>query len=198
MVEPTRAYSVSIAEQTAHHERSKTFSGSLLAPHMPAIGKLIRERGYKTALDYGCGKAKVWDTPDDGSKALQTVLDLRGLTLYDPCVPQYADEKALAEGHVYDLVILSHVLFWIPLEDLKAWVLPRIYRLARGTVFIAETIGDEKKRILSDRGAHPRGLHAIDWIELLLPFQSDDGPETVLVTEYRGSDTRIYAGRWSL
>lgn len=194
---PSAAYVQSVIEQTAFHARSKTFSGSLLEPHLPLVDDMRRRNSCLTVLDYGCGKAKCWAPPADGSKTLQLRMGIGGLTLYDPCVPGFDDERLVDGGQSYDLVLLSHVLFWIPLEDLREWVLPRIFRLARKAVLVVETIGDEKKRILSDRDAYPRGLHATDWLELLLPYQRS-GLETTLVTEYRLSNGRIASGEWQL
>ncbi|HEY5410272.1 MAG TPA: hypothetical protein VIJ94_06045, partial [Caulobacteraceae bacterium] len=136
----------------------------------------------------------------DGTATLQKQLDIRGLTLYDPCVPEFASERGLEDDCRYDLVILSHVLFWIPVSDLHRWVLPRIYRLAKKVVLVVETIGEAKKQILSQPDLHPRGLHAVDWIDLLIPHQAEgpNGAVTRLVTEYRGLDGRVYAGEWRL
>lgn len=187
----SRDYDQSVAESAAHHARSKTFSGSLLAPHADDLKAICNDEGIKTVLDYGCGKAKEWQGNELANRLGVEV------ALYDPAVPEHADERLVAAGEHYDLVILSHVLFWVPLADLQAWVLPRIYQLATKAVFIVETIGEPKKKFLSNEAAHPRGLHAIDWIELLVPL-TRDGIRTTLVTEYRAADKTIYAGTWEL
>lgn len=197
---PTKAYRRSVEEQLAHHARSKTFSGSLLMAHRAKLERLVAELEIKTALDYGCGKAVGWAPPADGGPTLQKQLDIRGLTLFDPCVPEFASERGLEEDCHYDLVILSHVLFWIPMDDLAGWVLPLVYRLATKAVLVIETIGEPKKHILSQPELHARGLHAVDWIDLLLPHQmaAAGGAQTRLITEYRALNGRIYAGEWRL
>jgi hypothetical protein len=187
----SREYDRSVAEHTEHHERSKTFSGSLLVPHIPAVLALADAEECASGLDYGCGK---------GVQYAEGIFESQlGFVMakYDPAVQEFADEGLVAAGQHYDLVILSHVLFWIPSADLTNWVLPRIYQLARKAVFVVETVGDPKKKFLTNEAAHPRGLHAIDWIDLLLPH-TRDGIVTQLVTEYRAADRTIYAGVWRL
>lgn len=196
-------YRQSVEDQRAHHERSKTFSGSLLQSHVCELRGLVRDLGVKTILDYGCGKAVAWTTPFKAMGEYRTMQEHLGVPianvdLWDPAVP--GKDWELREGATYDLVILSHVLFWIPLADLQAWVLPKVYRHARLAVVVIETIGEEKKRFLSNREAHPRGFHALDWIDLLLPVHLEARrPETRLCTEYRAkADGRIRAGWWKL
>lgn len=201
---PSAAYERSIADQRQHHATSKTFSGSLVVPHMPRLLELFGQLGVTSALDYGCGKGAQYAAQlsiPQGAHALLrgTFEELAHLkvTKFDPCVPLFFDPPKSHER--FDAVLVSHVLFWIPLEDLEAWVLPLLFSHARKLLFVVETIGDEKKRILSDRDAHPRGLHAVDWINLLLKFMpAKGGPDVRLVTEYRADDERIYAGEWRL
>lgn len=192
-------YQQSVAEQTAHHARSKTFSGSLMIPHLEHLIALSQRLHCRSALDYGAGKLVQYETNifphrSDGPWHFETLLGY-DVFKYDPAVPGIMTPPEF--GQTFDLVFVSHVLFWIPIEDLRAWVLPLIFAMANKAVFIAEDIGEEKKRILSNRDAHPRGLHAVDWIDLLLPYKRP-GQEVHLHTGYRAMDGRIYGGRWVL
>lgn len=190
---PSEAYKTSVRESTEHHARSKTFSGSLLLPHIDSVVAMSEAEGCESGLDYGCGKGVQFDP----QYALSERLGYR-LARYDPAVPAFTDSRLVDPVHAkYDMVILSHVLFWIPTEDLTGWVLPLVYRLANKAVFVVETIGKPKKKFLSEPEKHPRDLQAIDWLEFLLPHQRE-GVTTRLVTEYRRSDGRISAGYWNL
>jgi hypothetical protein len=202
---PSEAYAKSVAEQRAHHAESKTFSGSLVIPRIPRIVELARAAGCSTGLDYGCGKGVQYDTPvslAQGAHSLErgTLEELLRfkLTKFDPCVPAF-DQEPRADAR-FDLVVVSHVLFWIPTEDLKAWVLPRLHQHARKLLVIVEKLvepGGEKKRMVSDREAHPRFEHAVQWVDLLLPF-GRRGLDVRLISEYRAADGRIYPGEWAL
>lgn len=186
-------YAASVEDSRRHHATSKTFSGSLVNSYRDTIATLARAVGATSMLDYGCGKGAQYE---DGS--FEEKLGFKAAK-YDPAVPGFDRPELVAEGKVYDFVLLSHVLFWIPLADLRAWVLPKIYRHARKAVIVIETIGDPKKRFLRAEHLHPRGLHAIDWIDLLVPFHNEARrPETHLCTEYRALDGRIRAGWWRL
>lgn len=178
-------YDQSVAESAAHHARSKTFSGSLILPYEPELRAMVDRHEIKTALDYGCGKAIGW------REGLAGRLGLDELTLFDPAVPEFA-EYGGDWGESYDLVILCSVLFWIPTADL-GWVLDRVYRMATKAVFIAEKIGDPKKRFLSDEDSHPRGLTSDDWATLIAAHRKP-GIETTLATRHLidgASHTRI-------
>lgn len=201
---PSAAYDQSVADQQAHHGRSKTFSGSLLIPHRYWLAAMSRRLNATSALEYGCGKGTQYTEPmliNAGAvgplwQSFENVLGYT-VTKYDPCIPEFAEDPEPCSG--YDIVIVSHVLFWIPTEDLRAWVLPRIFGLARKAVFFAEKVGPEKKRFLTDRGAHPRDLHAIDWIDMLMPDRIEHPElECHLATSYRAMDGRLITGRWEL
>lgn len=197
------AYGQSVADSTAHHARSKTFSGSLVLPHAEWLVAMSKRLGAHSMLDYGCGKGVQYSEEfmvDDGLNGLlsHTLEQMLGYNVdkFDPAWPPFSEPPAPEAK--FDIVVLSHVLFWIPTDDLW-WVLRRCMAHANKAIFITEKVGDEKKRFLTDRDAHPRGLHAIDWIDLIMPVR-EEFPEVEchLATSYRTAAERLVQGRWVL
>jgi len=151
----SKDYDTCLKECTEHHARSKTFSGSLVLPHAQEIKDLIKEFDVKCILDYGCGKGVQYE----GEQSLEVFWGVP-VTKYDPAVPKYEN---VPEG-VFDLVICSHVLMWLPKEDIET--VKRImasYTLGNGIIYIANKIAPVKKQILSNPSACPREWEEEDW-----------------------------------
>lgn len=169
-------YEYALSRATAHHARSKTYSGKLMRPHADALTAIIAKYSVESILDYGCGKGDQyrWVDPKTG----KTLEELWGIEVrkFDPAYPPYADEP---EGE-FDLVICTHVLGGIPDRDLL-WVVPRLYEHARKAVFIAEKIGDIKKTI---HGSKRRSRNSMQWISTIAPHRRA-GIETHLCLLYR-------------
>lgn len=159
---PSAAYAKGLAEATAHHARSKTYSGKFLRPHKPFLLGLIAEHAITSALDYGAGKGAqyAWVDPDDG----QTLEQAFGFEVvkYDPAWPPYAAEQY----GIFDLVLCTHTLGSIPIED-QAWVLDRLYGQASKVVYVAEKLGPKRKQVFSDPGAYPQDWSRDQWLEAL-------------------------------
>jgi len=195
MTEPSPAYAQSLAESTAQHAASKTFSGRFLRPHKPLLIDLANRLGIASVLDFGSGKGAQWDwiDPTDG----RTIAQAMGaaVTCYDPAYPPFAAEP---EG-VFDLVICSHTLAWIPIND-HPWVLEKLFGHAAKAVFIAEKIGRRKKRFLSDPAAHPGDdWTVIDWIDDIEPVRRRfPDIETHLSVRYESGAGGRYTGRFVL
>jgi hypothetical protein len=180
---PSKAYQVALADAARHHANSKTYSGSLMRPHAPAIKLAIDKLGCKSVLDYGAGKGTQyeWLMPDTG----QTIEQYWGVpvTKYDPAWPPFATEPV----GKFDLVICTHTLGAIPESDL-GWVLDRIYSLAAKGVYIAEQVARGDKPVTAGKPVHVRA--ALDWIDLIYPRRVE-GVETVFAARYDRSDGKI-------
>lgn len=159
MAKPTQAYNDCLADCRRHHESSKTFSGKLLRPHAPFIKEIIDRLGCKSVLDYGCGKGEQYRWVSHGGTASipggMTIEEYWGVPVikYDPAYGPYA---AKPEGQ-FDLVVCTHTLGSIPLQDLK-WVIDEMYGYAKKALYVAEKIGPIKKNVLSRRY-----VCAVDW-----------------------------------
>lgn len=155
-------YDRAVADCTAHHASSKTFSGAFLRRHIHQLRELIDVENLKTVLDYGCGKALEYTRPVTGTDKLPETYWGAKVTLFDPCVPQYA---ARPQG-TFDLVIGLQVLCWVPRPALAA-VIDDMYAYANKGIYISEQIGNVKKNILRDQGLTAQGSSVEQWHELV-------------------------------
>lgn len=189
---PSSQHSAAVAEGARHHEGSKTYSGSLMRPHVPYLEQMVARLQIASALDYGCGKGEQyrWRDPKAG---LQTVEERFGFAVhkFDPCFAPYAAEPT---GR-FDLVICTHTISLIPRLDLD-WALRRLFGFAAKAVFIAEKIGGRKKGEV----AHPRdraiGWDVRQWLDRIAPLADEHpGIETVFSSRERIGDATITT-RW--
>lgn len=189
-------YDRAVAEGARHHKSSKTYSGSLLKPHKPFLSKMIERLDCHDALDYGCGKGVQYEWRDPADN--KTLEEAWGFPVakYDPCWPPFAAEP---EGQ-FDLVICTHTLALIPFSDLN-WVTLRLFNLARKGVFIAEKIGERKKREVADPQNRAIGWNPqnwIGWIGGIAPaFPNIEAVLSLRTTESRGKITTRYVWRGS-
>lgn len=155
-------YRRALAEATAHHRRSKTYSGKFLRPHKPFLSTLISQMDITSAIDVGCGKCAQysWVDPDDGL----TLEQAWGFPVakYDPACPPYDPDP----GGQYDLVICTHTLGSIPLSDID-WFVDDLFSRARKAVYIAEKIGRIKKNVHGERDGFINDWTTADWVALL-------------------------------
>lgn len=194
-------YQKAVAEATAHHAQSKTYSGMFLRPHAAYIRELIKRLGVRSIIDWGCGKGRQyeWRSHDDATGVP------KGMTLeqfwelpvfkYDPCVPKF---EGLPHGDgKFDLVICTHVLGSIPIQDLPIakWDL---YKRATKAVYIAEKLGAVGKQVFSEPNKFPRGWSRGDWERALEP-RGRPSLEVILCTRTReradGAAAEVVRGR---
>lgn len=195
----SEAHAEAVAEGARHHERAKTYSGSLMRPHVPYLEGMIARNGCRSALDYGCGKGVQyeWRDPNAGGRTVEERFGFK-VRKYDPCYEPFAEEPT----GTFDLVICTHTLALIPLQDLDAVIL-RLFGFADRALFIAEKIGDRKKAEVEDPRTRAIGWTVQQWLDRLAPF-ADQYPliDTVLSSRERVGDATIttrhrrQGGRW--
>lgn len=213
---PSALYLKCLSEAQAHHAASKTYSGKFLRPHAPLIKAHIEQLGGASSiLDYGCGKGVQYEWVSHGDEASipegMTIEQFWGTRVkrFDPAWPPFSIE--LPAGQKFDVVICTHVLGSIPISDLR-WVLRELFDRANRLVYIAEKIGEVRKKVFSvDDLSHrmPRfdparwrsfiGEIFNEWRrEHLLEHDGDHDllPKVWLVTRERRPEGAIMLGDW--
>lgn len=188
-VRPSALYRQALAEAKAHHATAKTYSGRFLRPHKPYLSGLIKGLGIRTALDIGAGKGRqyTWIDPADGL-TLEQAWRVR-VTKYDPAWAPFAAEP---KGQ-FDLVICTHTLGSIPIED-HHWFIPRLIGFATKAVYIAEKIGPIKKGVHGDREGFATGWTRGEWVAQIrrhLPPQWSGAPIIILSTTERVNGEKV-------
>lgn len=176
---PSKEYYDALELSKEHHGAHKTFSGKFLRPHALILKEqIIDPLGIRSALDYGCGKGKqyTWRNPEvDGTIPIgSTIEEYWGfpVTKYDPAYPPFAEEPT----GTFDLVICTHVLTLIPVNDLH-WVVSRLYAYADKALFIVNGLNNvpTKPRKAKQRTANmPGDWSTDDWIEFLKARKTKD------------------------
>lgn len=157
-------YEKALAEARDHHLESKTYSGKLMRPHVPFIKRIIDGLKCESILDYGCGKGSQYDWIMPEGTTVEQYFGC-GVTKYDPAVSKFSSDP---EPAVFDLVICTHTLGSIPIED-RPGVVDRIASLATKAVYIAEKIGPVGKDIYTDKHQFEYWSRD-DWEKLLKPL----------------------------
>lgn len=131
----------------------RTFNGKSLAEHIRPAGNLIVEHGATSILDFGSGKAALYqDHPDHpaGSR-FKTMANWPGVTVtcFDPGYPAFAEEPS----GPYDGVISTDVVEHIAADDIP-WILDDIFSHAKRFVYVVAACFPAKKMLPNGENAH--------------------------------------------
>lgn len=203
-MKPTKAYWDIIEDGKRHHRTSKTWTGGLAVRHCERIKSFIDRIGAKSVLDYGCGKGVQYTHFFDG-KPLEKFWGVP-VTKYDPAVPPDWKEgkqpwqkklahidvevlRELPQGQTWDLLVCTHVLGCIPVEDLEGWVVPLFHKVITKGMYFAENLAPATKKVVRDadsKRALMRDWTPHDWIRAVTP------PDGSLEVEFwfRGHNNR--------
>lgn len=144
----------------------ETFDGRSLLPHAQAVSQAVEEFQLKTLLDYGCGKATLYDSAEletpDGKilKGLKEIWGVDEITLYDP---GYEPHSQLPSG-TFDGVICSDVLEHCPEEDLD-WIIEELFAFANRYLICTIACYPAKKQLPNGENAHITLKKPGWWIE---------------------------------
>jgi hypothetical protein len=94
-------------------EAGANFQGLSIIQHRALIGKLVKQHGAQTLLDFGCGRGDAWRPPHD--LALSWRLQPNAVTLYDPAFAEHDELPPMA----FDGVLCSDVLEHIPSHEVN-------------------------------------------------------------------------------
>ena len=154
------------------------FNGISLAVHIERLTKLMLLEGVKSLLDYGCGKALLYDDmkykemPIDENgqvlpKPLSKLWQLDYFSLYDPAYEKYSK---LPKGK-YDAVICTDVIEHIDEKDVD-WILDEIFSYARKFVFVTIACYKALKEFEDGRNLHVNIKQPSYWKEKLLKLHN--------------------------
>lgn len=135
------------------HSAESTFSGISLTEHVEPIARLVRAHDAATLLDYGSGKATLYDpAPGEPADSRYRVMPRWGgvrVTCYDPGYEPFSGPYEAR----YDGVITTDVLEHIPAEDI-GWVLHHLFSLAGKFVYAVAACYPAKKILPDGSNAH--------------------------------------------
>lgn len=139
-------------------DRSLAFPGQSIVEHIDSIKELCTKHRVKTVLDYGCGKAKIYQ-PDylHRCRPVKRVWRVDSISLYDPAVAEYCE----VPKEPVDMVICTDVLEHIPLKSLDT-VVRHIGSLAKKCIFLNVHTGKAFARLPNGENAHCT-IRDIDW-----------------------------------
>lgn len=142
-VTQTLADSHNIYRQT-HDKYPEYFTGYSITDFIDEIGHLIKHSNIVTAIDYGCGKARAWN-----SFNLQGQWKLHKVDLYDPGFTPFSKRPEAPA----DLVICTDVLEHVP-EHLVDEVLADLVFLSKKAIFVNISTRAASKTLVDGSNAH--------------------------------------------
>lgn len=123
-----------------HAEHSDYGNGGAVKFHWQHINDLIKDTKAQTLLDYGCGKAEIYEVNDWGWPKP---------ALYDPAIPKY---DKLPEGPFHG-IISTDVMEHIPKEQLPE-IFDNIYTRAERFVYLGICTRPAKTVLSNGENAH--------------------------------------------
>lgn len=152
------------------------FPGQSLAEHAMTLWQLTKVRRFQTLLDYGCGKAMLYQPghemqSPDGRRAgcLQDLLGVEA-TLFDPGYRRYS-EKPVGR---FDLVVCTDVLEHCGEDDLP-WIIDELFGFSREYVFANVACYPARKTLPNGENAHCT-IRPAAWWERLFAERAGSHP----------------------
>ena len=156
-----------LVEQYKQLHNEGKFQGFSVLEHAEQIGKLIRETGSRSVLDYGCGKGRQYSI-----HGINGTWNIESLRLYDPAVPGFDTKPEPA-----DCVICCDVMEHIPESDVPT-TLRKVLSLARKLAFFVICTRASKKLLPDGRNCH-------------LTIKPEDWWNDAIERERRGKPCRV-------
>ena len=146
-----------------------TFAGTSLSPWALILRELFQKNNYKSLIDFGCGKAGLYEKEIDldGKKfqGLSKFWDCDDIYLYDPAVEKYSkypDKKA-------DVVICTDVLEHITPQDIDFFI-DNLYMLAEKLLFVVVSVRAASKFFEDGRNIHLTIKPPEEWKKIFKRF----------------------------
>ena len=149
-----------------------TFDGKSLKDYIIAIKQLIDKYNCKSIIDFGCGKAKLYNEKIFvNNTSYKNVLDywkVKDYILYDPAYykyEQYPDRKK-------DCVICTDVIEHIPPQDVSQ-LIKEIFSLANKAVFINIAGYKAIKSLPDGRNVHLSIKSSKEWENIIAKIKME-------------------------
>ena len=172
--QPSQDYVDLLTEYKELHKDPKYFNGICLITHLNTVTHIMLKEGAKSLLDYGCGKALLYDDEKYKNmklnkkgqtlpKPLQKLWQLDYHALYDPAYPKHSK---LPKGK-YDAVICTDVIEHIDEKDAD-WILEEIFSYSRKFVLLTIACYKALKTFKDGRNVHVNIKTPEYWTKKLL------------------------------
>ena len=172
--EPSQDYIDLLEEYKELHKDPKYFNGICLITHLNTVSNIIVEEGAKSVLDYGCGKAILYDDEKYKNmklnkqgqtlpKSLPKLWQLDYYALYDPAYPKHSK---VPKGK-YDAVLCTDVIEHIDEKDVD-WILEEIFSYSRKFVLLTIACYKALKTFKDGRNVHVNIKTPEHWTDKLL------------------------------
>lgn len=180
---PSQEYNLALMDSKKIHW-GKTCNGRFLRPHDPYIKQTVERLGIESILDYGCGKGQQyeWINPHTG-KTMEQNWGIE-VAKYDPAYPKF---DKMPRGR-FDLVLCTHTLNFVPTTD-HAWVVDKLYGLARKCLYVAERLHRPRKVAgRADTRSGSLGWGVDEWKKVL--ERPGTGIEVILCTRVKTAENQ--------
>lgn len=147
-------YDIYLEQAKLYHQEDKIWQGTSIINYIPKINQIIKDKGIKTILDYGCGKAKHHPKEWNAIK-------------YDPAIQEYQNKPQ----DKYDLVISTDVLEHIPVENLKQ-IINEIFGYSNKWVFVSVCCRKAEAILPNGYNAHATIESSKWWRDLFKPYKN--------------------------
>ena len=176
--QPSQDYVDLLTEYKELHKDPKYFNGICLITHLNTVTHIMVVEGAKSLLDYGCGKALLYDDEKYKNmklnkkgqtlpKPLQKLWQLDYHALYDPAYPKHSK---LPKGK-YDAVICTDVIEHVDEKDAD-WILEEIFSYSRKFVLLTIACYKALKTFKDGRNVHVNVKTPEYWKEKLLQLHA--------------------------
>ena len=176
--QPSQDYVDLLTEYKELHKDPKYFNGICLITHLNTVTHIMLKEGAKSLLDYGCGKALLYDDEKYKNmklnkkgqtlpKPLQKLWQLDYHALYDPAYPKHSK---LPKGK-YDAVICTDVIEHVDEKDAD-WILEEIFSYSRKFVLLTIACSKAFKTFKDGRNVHVNVKTPEYWKEKLLQLHA--------------------------
>ena len=176
--QPSQDYVDLLTEYKELHKDPKYFNGICLITHLNTVTHIMLKEGAKSLLDYGCGKALLYDDEKYKNmklnkkgqtlpKPLQKLWQLDYHALYDPAYPKHSK---LPKGK-YDAVICTDVIEHVDEKDAD-WILEEIFSYSRKFVLLTIACYKALKTFKDGRNVHVNVKTPEYWKEKLLQLHA--------------------------